>query len=490
MSRYILRRLLLFIPTLLVISFMAFVISVKSPGDPVEIFYQAGNPQGGSIATAVSAAKKDSIRRELGLDKPLFYFSLRTAADSDTLYRVSSRRQRLSLDRLTAHYGNWQAVSSYYHALQHALVTQQAFNPDSVHTYLQSIGDSSQPASQLYEHHAQALNLWVILLETPRQTLIRARLDSLQRIYEFPVFEQQREAFTRVNSAFEKLQTEAQTWKRYIPAVSWYGTDNQYHRWLVNLIKGDFGYSYTDQKPVVEKIWPKFLLSIRLIFISVLLAYLVSIPLGVYSAYRKNSLFDRSASLMLFMLYSLPSFFVGMMLLFFFANPDYLVWFPEAGYMNPAKYDPNWPFYKRWWHEWPYMVLPLVTYTYSMFAFISRIMRTSMLESLSQDYIRTARAKGLSERVVVWRHAFRNSLLPVITVFVNIFPMAVGGSVIVETIFTYPGMGLASYEAIHTYDYPSIVAIFTLAGLLTMVGYLVADILYAWVDPRISYTKK
>ena len=135
------------------------------------------------------------------------------------------------------------------------------------------------------------------------------------------------------------------------------------------------------------------------------------------------------------------------------------------------------------------MVLPLITYTYSSFAFISRIMRSSMLENLNQDYIRTARAKGLDENKVLWRHTLRNSLLPVITIFVNIFPMAIGGSVIIETIFTYPGMGLGSYEAIHNYDYPTIVAIFTLSGFLTMVGYLVADILYAIADPRISYRK-
>lgn len=136
------------------------------------------------------------------------------------------------------------------------------------------------------------------------------------------------------------------------------------------------------------------------------------------------------------------------------------------------------------------MILPLVTYTYSSFAFISRIIRSSMLEELGQDYIRTARAKGLSENSVLVKHAFRNSLLPVITMFVSIFPAAVGGSVIVETIFTYPGMGYGSYEAIHNYDYPVIVAIFSLAGIMTMFAYLVADILYALVDPRISFTKK
>ena len=120
---------------------------------------------------------------------------------------------------------------------------------------------------------------------------------------------------------------------------------------------------------------------------------------------------------------------------------------------------------------------------------LSRIMRTGMLEVTSQDYIRTARAKGLSEFKVIGKHALRNSLLPIITVFAAIFPMAIGGSVIVETIFSIPGMGSEIYNAVLNYDYPMIVTVFTLIGLLTMIGYLVSDILYGLTDPRISLSK-
>jgi peptide/nickel transport system permease protein len=245
-----------------------------------------------------------------------------------------------------------------------------------------------------------------------------------------------------------------------------------------------------DQQPIADKIWEKFFISFKLIFLSVILAYLISIPLGVSSAKNNGKWFDKTTSSMLFMLYSLPSFFMGMLLLFLFANPDFFVWFPESGYMDPANYDSEWPFFKRLLHEWPYMVLPLITYTYSSLAFISRIIRSSMIDQLNQDYVRTAYAKGLSDTRVLYKHAFRNSLLPVITLFVTIFPAAVGGSVIIETVFTYPGMGYASYEAIHNYDYPVIVAIFSLAGIMTMFAYLLGDILYALADPRITYTKK
>ena len=136
----------------------------------------------------------------------------------------------------------------------------------------------------------------------------------------------------------------------------------------------------------------------------------------------------------------------------------------------------------------PYVILPLICYTYSSFAFLARIMRGAMVDVIEQDYIRTARAKGLTEKKVTWKHAFRNSLFPIITVFASIFPMAIGGSVILETIFTIPGMGLEVFNAITFQNYPMIIAITTLTGFLTLVGILISDILYAVVDPRISYS--
>ncbi|MDG1718812.1 MAG: ABC transporter permease [Flavobacteriales bacterium] len=222
---------------------------------------------------------------------------------------------------------------------------------------------------------------------------------------------------------------------------------------------------------------------------SILIAYLISLPIGIYSAYKKDSKIDKGISLVLFMLYSLPSFFVGTVLLLFFANPDTLLWFPESGIKDPISYNPNWNIFnwERIQHQMPYLVLPLITYTYGSFAFLSRIMRVGMIEIVSQDYIRTARAKGLSENKVILKHALRNSLLPIITVFAAIFPMSVGGSIIIEVIFSIPGMGTEMFNAILNYDYPMITAFFTLIGFLTMIGYLVADLLYAVVDPRISY---
>ena len=138
----------------------------------------------------------------------------------------------------------------------------------------------------------------------------------------------------------------------------------------------------------------------------------------------------------------------------------------------------------------PYMILPLICYTYSSFAFISITARVATLNNMNEDYIRTARAKGLTTNRVIFKHAFRNSLIPLITIFAGIFPAAIGGSVIIETIFSIPGMGFETVQAIYNLNYPMIVAIFTISGLLTITGYLFSDILYAVADPRISYTNK
>ena len=283
-------------------------------------------------------------------------------------------------------------------------------------------------------------------------------------------------------------------WKTYIPAINFYGTKNQYHLWLfgngkerMGLLRGDFGISYIDSQPIQDKIWGKVGISFTLSLISIFLAYLISIPIGIYSAYRKDSVADKGMSLVLFILYSMPSFFVGTLLLLQFANPDNLSWFPVSGIQDPTIFNPEWGFWEKIKHRMPYLVLPIITYTYGSFAFLSRIMRVGMIDIVNQDYIRTARAKGLGEKKVILKHALRNSLLPVITVFAAIFPMAIGGSIIIEVIFSIPGMGVEVFNAILNYDYPMIITVFTLSGFLTMIGYLVSDILYALVDPRISY---
>lgn len=262
----------------------------------------------------------------------------------------------------------------------------------------------------------------------------------------------------------------------------------QYILWLGDIVRLDFGVSFIDNRPVITKIAERLPVTLVMNISAVIIAYVVAIPLGIYSAVRAGTVLDRVVTFLLFALYSLPTFWIATLALTFLCNPEFLYLFPSNGlYSNRFDFLPFWrKVGDVVWH----LVLPMVVYTYGSFAFLSRQMRSAMLETIRQDFIRTARAKGLSEWRVIVVHAVRNSLIPIITLLAGILPSLIGGSVIVETIFSIPGMGELSYRALVARDYPMIMAIFTLSAVLTLVGILLADILYAVVDPRISYGKR
>jgi peptide/nickel transport system permease protein len=186
------------------------------------------------------------------------------------------------------------------------------------------------------------------------------------------------------------------------------------------------------------------------------------------------------------MLYSLPSFFVGTMLLYYFsAGGDYFRWFPTGGIISLNTH--RMTTLQKLFDSLHHLILPLVCLSYVSLASISRYARAGLIDVLHADYIKTARAKGLSERVVICKHALRNGIIPIITILGSIFPMIVGGSVIIEVIFNIPGIGLEAYNAVLVRDYNAIMAIQLISAFLTLAGILISDILYAVVDPRITY---
>ncbi|MEC8611007.1 MAG: ABC transporter permease [Bacteroidota bacterium] len=497
MLKYIAKRILIFIPTLVAISLLAFIINVSAPADPVEKLANSADKEGAANQQSNASKKiKQDLRKKLGLDLPVFYFSFGKQSDCDTLYRVADKDHAACLSELSHYYGNWNDVSDYFHQLMLTQLSHSQLDLNTIFTSNQdsilSFSLSKNEINDIITKSNFAINA---MLETAKPEVLQTKFDSLTFLYnKFEFLAPVKTEFERTKAAYDKMLTQKSSWKSYIPNIIWYGSKNQYHFWLFGdgnqrkgVVRGDFGFSYIDSQPINTKIWSKVWISFSFSILSVIFAYIISIPLGIFSAYKKDSRFDRVSSIIVFVLYSMPGFFIGVLLLYTFANPDTLRWFPVSGIQDPTLFDSDWSFTQKFSHRAPYFILPLITYTYSSFAFLSRIMRVGVIDVFSQDYIRTARAKGLGERTVVLKHALRNSLLPIITVFANIFPLAIGGSVIIETIFTIPGMGFEIYNSILNSDYPMIVAVFTIIGFLTMVGYLVADILYAVVDPRISY---
>ncbi|MBT3621556.1 MAG: ABC transporter permease [Flavobacteriales bacterium] len=491
MFKYALKRILTFIPMLIAISLLSFIISINAPGDPVERLSKAAGNEGSAEQQSGASKKiKEELRKKLGLDLPIFYLSITDLASSDTLYKVQDKYHKANLEALTHQSGNWEAVSNYYSSLLDLQKTHQKIDAKAI------VSQDPSLSLNLVNEAANQFGFEIgSLLETSDKEIVALKFEKMNSLLVANTFLSTLEpSLKNVTVKRENIFTKATKWKTYIPAISWYGGKNQYHLWLLGngkdrkgLLRGDFGISYIDSQPIQSKIWQKVGISFSLSLISIILAYLISIPIGIYSAYKKDSVADKGLSLVLFVLYSMPSFFVATLLLLQFANPDNLSWFPVSGIQDPTIFDPDWSLWMKLKHRIPFLILPIITYTYGSFAFLSRIMRVGMIDIVSQDYIRTARAKGLGEGKVILKHALRNSLLPIITVFASIFPMAIGGSIIIEVIFSIPGMGVEIFNAILNYDYPMIITVFTLSGFLIMVGYLVADLLYAVVDPRISY---
>ena len=271
-----------------------------------------------------------------------------------------------------------------------------------------------------------------------------------------------------------------------------YGLDEplpgQYVRWLRRLLTFDFGHSLRDHRPVMERLKERIPVSIKLSGISLLLAYLLSIPLGIFSATRRNTVGERITTVLLFAFYSLPNFWVATMAIVYFGGGDFWNVFPVYGLSTSGS--ENWTWWQQIQDQLWHLVLPVACMTYYTLAVLSRYMRAGMLETIRQDFVRTARAKGLSERLVVYRHALRNSLIPIITLMADVLPALIGGSVVIETLFSIPGMGALGYEAVFNRDYPLLMGIFTLSALLTLVGILISDFLYTLLDPRIAYGKR
>lgn len=266
-----------------------------------------------------------------------------------------------------------------------------------------------------------------------------------------------------------------------------YGLDKpwhvQYYRWLVRLVKLDFGSSFKDNKPVIKKVLARFPATLLLNSISLLIIFAAALPIGIYSSLKKDTIFDRSMTVFVFLGYSIPRFWLAILLMVVFGIK--LGWLPISG-LRSVNYDMM-SAGEKIIDLGKHLLLPVIISSFSGLAGLSRYVRNSMLDVLSADYIKFARAKGLPESKVIFKHALRNALLPVVTILGLSLPELISGSFIFETIFAYPGMGRLGYEAIMSRDYPVIMAVGTITALLTLLGNLLADITYAYVDPRIRY---
>jgi peptide/nickel transport system permease protein len=264
-----------------------------------------------------------------------------------------------------------------------------------------------------------------------------------------------------------------------------YGLDKplhiQYFDWLKRFVKLDFGKSMIDGRKVIDKIWETIPITLIIDLLSLIVIFIISIPLGVYSATRQYTLFDKISTVGVFIGFSMPEFWLALLLMILFGVQ--LGWLPISGIQSIDVSEMNNVERVLDWVK--HLILPVGITAFGGLASLSRYSRSSMLEVIRQDYIKTAYAKGLKEHEVVFKHALRNALLPIVTILGLSIPGLIGGSVIFEMIFSIPGMGRLFFSSVMARDYPTIMGILTMVAVLTLIGNLIADISYALVDPRI-----
>ncbi len=257
------------------------------------------------------------------------------------------------------------------------------------------------------------------------------------------------------------------------------GIWTQYLDWLGKAVRGDFGYSYVYAQPAISMMLQRLPATLELMLSSFLITIVFSFLLGVYSAVRQYSFGDYLITVVSYFGFSMPTFWLGLMVLVLFSV--HLHWFPAGGMATAGA---AFSLGDRLWH----LILPMLVLAFYTLASESRYVRSSMLDVIHQDYIRTARAKGVGERRVIWRHALRNALLPVVTVMVMDAAYLFGGALITETIFSWPGMGRLFIQAILQSDYPVLMAVVSFLSVVIVLANIVADVLYGLLDPRIQYS--
>ncbi len=442
---------MLYLPlSLFLLSVVCFALSRAVPSDPVSQQMTLEGIRPGINNPKAFDRTYRRLAKQMGYDLPPFYLSISNAAFPDTLHRIVPRPRRQVIQKLAARYGNWPAVQAYYRELS----------------------------------KASALKNNEIVVGTARRLLLRSEPSlvrrELNRITAIP-------AAAPLLAAHQRMVEEATPGKVLIPRIWWNGTANQYHRYLKGILQGDFGLSYSDGRPVSEKIWAAIPATALLNGIALLLVYLLAVPLGVYMAFYRNSTFDRVATFLTFLAFGLPAFWVATLLANFLTTPAFgMDWFPSMGLGYVA---PETGWFAALQIRIGNLILPVFCLTYPSLAYVSRHLRSAAIIELDRPYVRTAYMKGLSGNQVLWRHVFRNASFPLITLLGGVLPALLAGSVLIEQIFYIPGMGGLLFQSATARDWPVVIALVLINGLLTVIGLVFADIGYAVLDPRVRLGK-
>jgi peptide/nickel transport system permease protein len=463
MFQYLLRRLLFFVPSLLIIVFLVLWLSNQSVDDPVETLDSSNTAQRSVENWNEERANEVAyleIAQKYHLNLSLFYFSVQSIAYEDSLNYITFRSHRQNALDLVHQYGNGQAVWQYYKNLK------------NTHEALFSLPDDST-------RNVLLDNIKLLYVEKEEEKVISI-LDTVQKnVTNTTVLSR----LSALSTSYQHIRQNATPFYTWLPTLRWHGTKNRYHVWLNGLVHGDFGTSYRSQRLVFDEIKESIGWTMLINILAVLCIFGIAIPLGVYMAAKQGSRFDRWSANLFFGLHTMPLFWLATVVMIFFTSNNYgLQLFARTGLGDIQN---QFTVFGKIIVALPHLIAPVLCLTLYSVASLSQQMRSSILSVLNEDFIRTARMKGLSDNIVLWKHAFRNALFPIITLFASIFPEIITGSLVLENVFNIPGMGKLAAGAVADHDIPIVLALVLLTGVMTLIGYLVSDVLYRVVDPRV-----
>ncbi|MFY0674502.1 MAG: ABC transporter permease [Bacteroidia bacterium] len=440
---------------MLLLSIVTFYISVNSPIDPIETKYTSATTDENVVL--VDQLEVLRQKQRLGLLLPTFYFRLAPLDFNGKYYDLKLAELRELYER------------AIYKGYDGDLILEYLLEFED--WYLKPINWENEVVNELILKHSFFSNL-------DEHLIFWISLDNRVGVQQ------------KLNEKLNNALKEGISLKRLVPKVLFF-KNNQYHHWLFGgkytkgVVNGDLGKSYSNGKSVFSRIkkalpWT-FLMSLITIFLSVF----GSVLLGLILGYFNNKWWSKGIKSFLFLLYTMPAFWLATLLLLFFANPDFLSWFPPGG-IKPLHTEIDPSFWQLFWQSFSYLVLPIVALSYSSITVLSRYLQSSTAEAMQSLYVFSVRTRGVSEKRLLLKHVMPNVLLPLITLIGAAIPGLFSGSIVIESIFSIPGMGQELFTATLNNDINLVVGILTISGALSILGYLISDALYVVVDPRIK----
>lgn len=456
--------------TLLAVTMIAFFLSNAIPGDQIErlmsesqLNYQTDR------SYADEKREYERLATSLNGHIPTFYFSVQPHVLPDTLHRIIRSEERKVIRHLAIQSNNWEDVHRYRELTDHILLSKWPV-----------LEHSKQPISNALREVR-----FLVLEDEPQR--IRMRIDTAMR-HASEIRDE-----SEFKSAIESLQTHTNGWlgdrfqrRLNLPKIVWHGTNNRYHRWLSRVVRGDFGVSNRDARPVFQKIWISLKWTLWLNGLALLVAFGVSIPLGIWMARHPKRKSVKRTQALLFIGYAIPSFWLATILVVFLTTPEYsalLDWFPTQG-LGDYRQASN------WFHRMSILIyhlfLPVICLAIGALAYISQQMRQSMQQEMGTDYFTTFRSYGMSQTDVIKKHALRNAMYPMITILGGAIPTLFSGSLVIEVIFNIPGIGRLTYQSIVAQDWNVVFGVLIMISVVTMIAYLITDVAYQALDPRVQ----